>query len=146
VQRERGIRSCGSAQPAGARASLQDTFSLEPARVRSAAHATHLRDLRLAMEPPAPRPAPATGSETVKRSDYGKAWPFTVDSGVLACEGAGAVTFEANGTRYAVNGIAAGQDLPKINPIWRDDPDLAGLKVNIGPIIDRGLKLSEQGG
>jgi hypothetical protein len=87
-----------------------------------------------------------THSETVSRADFGSSWPFTVERGVLACEGAGAVTFEAGGTTFAVNGIAAGQDFADIEPIWRDDPESPGLKINIGPVIDRGLDLCDQGG
>lgn len=56
------------------------------------------------------------------------------------------VTFEADGTVYAVNGIAAGQDFANIEPIWHDDPKDRGLKINLGPIIDRGLRLCEEGG
>jgi len=76
----------------------------------------------------------------VSRSDFGKDWPLTVQSGTLNCEGAGAVTFTTNGTTYAVNGLANGMDQwPDIDAIWADAPH--GLKKNIGPLIDRGLKL-----
>jgi Protein of unknown function (DUF2511) len=81
-------------------------------------------------------------SVEVSRTDFRGDWPLTVESGVLACESAGAVTFTANGTTYAVNGIAESQDAgADIDPIWTDTG--AGLKKNIGPLIDRGLELCD---
>lgn len=85
----------------------------------------------------------AEGTE-VSRDDFGSSWPLTVDSGTLRCEGEGgfgAVVINADGTDYAVNGVAKGQGYEPIDPIWADDPELAGLKVSIGPLIDRGLAL-----
>lgn len=97
----------------------------------------------------------SAGSETISAAEYGTQWPFTVPSGRLVCTGAGAVTFVVDGKRYAVNGLAkSDRKNAIIDPIWKDDteserakyvikqgrPDLAG-KVNIGSIIDRGLKL-----
>jgi hypothetical protein len=54
----------------------------------------------------------------------------------LRCEG-DAVTFDTtDGDTYAVNGTAkTTTDYPDIDPIWADDPALAGLKKNIGPLI-----------
>ena len=76
------------------------------------------------------------------RADYGKAWPLTVDEGIVSCEGAGEVYFEAEGTTYAVNGLALGRDnAPEIDRIWAPDPQIKGLKIDIGPIIDTGLEL-----
>lgn len=42
----------------------------------------------------------------VKHSDYGRAWPFTVDEGMVGCRrgGGGVVlTFTSDGTSYALN-------------------------------------------
>jgi len=81
--------------------------------------------------------------EEIARADFGSDWPLTVAEGTLACEGAGAVTFTAEGTTYAVNGLAAGMDRwADIDPIWAPAP--GGLKKNIGPLIDRGLALCDQ--
>ncbi|MEJ7787439.1 MAG: DUF2511 domain-containing protein [Solirubrobacteraceae bacterium] len=76
-------------------------------------------------------------------------WPLTVASGEVRCEGgdgAGAVIFQApDGTDYAVNGAAktAKQDLPGIDAIWKKDPDIPGARVNISPVLDRGLELCD---
>jgi hypothetical protein len=42
----------------------------------------------------------------VSRDGLGKAWPLTVDAGVLNCLEYGDVTFTANGTLYAVTALA----------------------------------------
>lgn len=76
-------------------------------------------------------------------------WPFTVDEGVVACEG-DAVTFEADGTIYAINGFArqraeAGEpwvDIYESN-VWAPNPAIPGTKVDIGGVIDLGLRLCE---
>ncbi len=85
-----------------------------------------------------------TKTVTVSKAGFGDNWPLTVDSGELACEG-NAVTFKApDGTRYAVNGTAQGSTgLPEIDPIWADNPDTTGLKINIGPLIDAGLEVCD---
>jgi hypothetical protein len=76
-------------------------------------------------------------------------WPFTVSHGILGCHVPpfpGAVTFNVEGTTYAVNGdaenVAQGEHYENINPIWRS----AGgeLKVDIDGMIERGLKLCEE--
>jgi hypothetical protein len=86
--------------------------------------------------------ASSGNSIEVSRADFGTDWPLTVEGGVLACEGAGSVTFAAGGTTYAVNGMAETQDAgADIDPIWKDVG--GGLKKNIGPLIDRGLELCE---
>lgn len=84
----------------------------------------------------------------VEPADFDQPWPLTVESGTLRCEPPGAVVFTApDGTEYAVNGMAEGQDYADIEPIWRDDPDPpagADLKVSIHPLIEAGLDLCEQ--
>lgn len=75
--------------------------------------------------------------------ERGKVWPFSVDSGRLSCEGAGAVVFQAGETTYAVNGIARGVGYPEVSPIWKDDPEVPGLKLYIGNVLDLGLSLCD---
>lgn len=86
----------------------------------------------------------AANSKQVSRESIPD-WPLTVDSGLLRCDGAngvGAVTIEVDGTVYALNGVAKGRGTySDIAPIWADNPAAAGLKKNIGVMIDEGLKL-----
>ena len=104
----------------------------------------------------------STNERTITRDEFGHAWPFTVAEGELGCE-RGAVTFEARGTTYAVNGTAGSRGFDRIDPIWKYDDSLAEqyaeetditleeaikalgtrLRVNIGPIVDAGLELCD---
>jgi Protein of unknown function (DUF2511) len=75
-------------------------------------------------------------------------WPFTVPEGTLLCAPYGvggrsqSVTFIANGVVYAINGTAKGtHQFAPLEQIWKDNPQMAGTKVNIGPMLDRGLSL-----
>jgi hypothetical protein len=84
-----------------------------------------------------------SGGAHVTRAQFVDEWPLTVDGGDLRCEN-GAVVFEGDdGGLYAVNGTAKANGTPGIEPIWADDPDLPGVKINIGPLIDRGLELCD---
>src|SRR5262245_42823561 len=80
----------------------------------------------------------ANQSETINRDSFDGTWPFTVDAGTLRCDGSdgfGSVTFEADGTVYALNGIARQNgDGEEVGPIWADssDPSTGGPKVYIG--------------
>jgi len=81
----------------------------------------------------------------IKRQDFGDKWPFTVDSGTIACPGPQEVVFEANGRKYALNDVAQQRKREKnyydIYEIARSDPNTGGSKVDINPIIERGLAL-----
>lgn len=80
-------------------------------------------------------------SARMNRSDWGNDWPLTVAAGVVSCRD-GAVTFRAAGVTYAVNGTARmlhrGADIVRI---WRRNPAIPGSRIDISPIIDRGLEL-----
>lgn len=95
--------------------------------------------------------APSLATPGVVRAiDLGDRWPLTVSEGVVSCVGEGgglgAAIFTSGGVRYALNGIARGErnmkrlQLKEIRPIWRDNPDIPGTKINIGPLIDRALE------
>lgn len=86
----------------------------------------------------------APNEALMTQAELGDEWPLTVDEGIVRCEGAGEVYFEAEGTTYAVNGTAQGASgAPEIDPIWADDPEIEGVKINIHQIIERGLELCE---
>jgi hypothetical protein len=81
-------------------------------------------------------------------------WPFTVSQGILGCHVPpfpGAVTFNVEGTTYALNGdaenVASEEHYEEVNPIWLKERSAyggEGLRVDIGGMIDRGLKLCEE--
>lgn len=74
-------------------------------------------------------------------------WPFTVDTATLQCtKGADGerVTVVADREMYALNGTAKAAKLwPSFDPIWLDNPNVPGLKVDISPMITRGLSLCD---
>ena len=75
---------------------------------------------------------------------FGKHWPLTVEAGVVSCEPPYSVIFmDPEGTRYAVNGQAMTSypELPRIDRIWAPDPEDPVLKIDISPVLDRGLEL-----
>lgn len=89
----------------------------------------------------APPPRPPADTVEVGVSDFGSNWPLTVSSGKLKCT-KNAVTFIDGATIYALNGAAKELSYAvDVAPIWADNPSVAGLKKDIGPLIDRGLKL-----
>ena len=66
-------------------------------------------------------------------------WPLTVEWVAFECPSANQlVIVTEDGTEYAGNGLAKGAGYADIDPIWRDDPDVAGLKVDIGELIEWG--------
>jgi len=82
-------------------------------------------------------------SKTIGKSTFAD-WPLTVDSGVLKCAGSGGVgkvTIVVSGKPYALNGSAKGDKANlDIQSIWADE-GTAGLKRDIGPLIQDGLRL-----
>lgn len=91
--------------------------------------------------------ASAGGEQEVRREDFGDAWPFTVEEGVVTCRGAGSVLFVTNHKTYAVNGLAISDGIHRnIREIWRDNPNRGSygpVKLSIAPIIDLGLSLCD---
>ena len=110
-------------------------------------------------------PARSKRVRHVSRADFGDAWPLTVEGGTLRCKrlvikgvraNLDAVTFEAEGKVYSVNGVASSWKMGReIDPIWAAPEPLmvrnpspppefinvATPKKSIGPLIDAGLAL-----
>jgi Protein of unknown function (DUF2511) len=79
-------------------------------------------------------PDPPREGIEINKSEYAKGWPLAMAQGRLRCEGAGAVILTVRGTDYAVNGMASNRYRP-IQAVMTDP------KIDIGPIISRGLTL-----
>jgi hypothetical protein len=89
-------------------------------------------------------PAAAKGYATLRREDFGEAWPLTVDKARVWCEPGGAVLLISNQTIYAVNGKAVelfGGQYRAIDEIWAEDA--AGAKKDMTPIIGEGTRLCQ---
>ena len=76
----------------------------------------------------------AAGEGIVKREDLGEAWPLTVEEARLGCEGKAAY-ITANGRTYALNGTAALQGMPPIDPVWAKHPSIPGVKIDLGELL-----------
>lgn len=70
----------------------------------------------------------------VRGEDFGARWPFTVSQGYLDCIGGSAV-FRSQMTEYGLNGVATSRGYHSIDPIWRNNPEIPGAKINIGGMI-----------
>ena len=86
----------------------------------------------------------------VTRTDLGEQWPLRVDYGVITCQNKIltdrvlpiALFTAPDGTVYALNGTAKSHTTAAdIEPIWLPNPEVSGLKIDIGPLIDRALAL-----
>jgi hypothetical protein len=123
--------------------------TVSPSRVLAVAFVVGLTSACTTSPTTTPQPsaeettAAREGSVAISAADVSEDWPLTVQSGTLSCDGPGSVTFTApDGTTYAVNGMAKSfSGAPDIDPIWADDPDVPGLKISIGELIERGLAL-----
>ena len=84
----------------------------------------------------------STGSHvrTVSRSDYGAAWPLTLDSVKIGCDSHNPYVLVGD-TFYALDGAGRAAGYKDLDPIWAYDPAAAGLKVDIAPLRADALKL-----
>ena len=98
--------------------------------------------------PPAPRPAnPAVVSAGTWRDGQ---WPLMVSGGVLTCvqqaQGEAVFIVTDDGRMWPLNGTARqvhasfGAE-PATEPIWRENPQIPGARINIRPLIDRARSL-----
>jgi hypothetical protein len=91
--------------------------------------------------------AHAAGPQLISADDYGAAWPFTVEEMHLSCFPGNAVVVmdSETGVMYPLNGIAQAKAsalvLEPLDKLWRADPEIAGAKISLGPLIEQGLTL-----
>lgn len=71
-------------------------------------------------------------------------WPFSIDAGVLSCD-RGAVTLKVGDVVYAINGTAKTLGIKlgwrDTRHIWKNNPAVPGTKMDMGPVINKGLLL-----
>jgi hypothetical protein len=80
-------------------------------------------------------------AEVVSQSNFKGIWPLTVEEGTLLCN-KNAVTFKTkDGKVYGVNGTAKTRGAQPIEPIWANDPELPGTKLNLSDLLQKGLSL-----
>jgi len=84
-----------------------------------------------------------------KKDEYLGKWPFSINKIEVYCSGYKEIyCIASNGKTYALNGSAKGashnnSSISKVEEIWLDDPDWAGLKISYGDFITEGLQLCE---
>ena len=101
------------------------------ARQRAAALAATL--LAAACSEDAPR------GELLQRTQLGDAWPLSLDSVRVDCVDASSAVAYDGATTYALNATARSRGHADIEPVWRPDPKVPGLRVDISPLTDRAL-------
>lgn len=77
----------------------------------------------------------------VTAAEYGDEWPFSVPSGRVDCRPSGSAVFVADGTTYALTGLAQSRGYADVGPIWLDNPKIPGTKVSLGAITKDALEL-----
>lgn len=91
--------------------------------------------------------AVAAQQELISADNLGGDWPFTFEEGYVACHAGNAVTVmdAETGRMYPLNGAAKGKasalGLDDLEALWLDNPEIAGTKVSVGAVIERGLEL-----
>ena len=100
---------------------------------------------------------PNTGATTTMyRSNMGEEWPLTIEKGYLHCncvergspffqcvKGAVIIHDPLEGVTYSVNNVYVPQvvNSTDIEPIRRTAPEDPSRKLDLGPLIERGLEL-----
>ncbi len=79
----------------------------------------------------------------VSQKDFGDTWPLTVSGGRVECKRGIFAVFHYRNKIYALNGSAMSKGYKRIDPIWKDNPEIKGTKISIGILIDEAMKLCE---
>jgi len=87
----------------------------------------------------------------IKKAEYGEKWPFRFPEAVLSCKNDAVIVSFGDAMSFGLNGVAIQNGYEDIavkyngkSVMWLDDPKNPGLKISIGPMITRGLKLCEK--
>jgi hypothetical protein len=92
--------------------------------------------------PRSPTTASSRHSQLIRQDDYGEAWPFGPNEGLLRCRGTGGkriVTLEINGVEYAVNEAAKRRGAANLRLILATDH--SGFLLDYSQVLDDGLRL-----
>lgn len=81
-------------------------------------------------------------NQIVLKSEFGEAWPFTVEKGIILNYN-NAVIFRYENTEYGLNGFSLNHGYEEVENIWSDNPAIPGAKISIGQMIDIGLKINK---
>ena len=77
----------------------------------------------------------------ITKEEFGDKWPFRmINEGYVYSTGNSAIFRTSGGVKYQLNGVAKSKGYNLLKYIWKDDPDLPGAKINIGPFIDLAFK------
>ena len=80
------------------------------------------------------------GGKVTTAAELGQAWPFSVDSGVVSCEGTNIALFTVDGTTYGLNSAALEQNYADSEPIRIDNPAIPGVRLDLGTIISLAIR------
>ena len=73
----------------------------------------------------------------VTQDELGDRWPFTVASGYVDCIQDDTPVFRSSTRTYGLTGYGTTNlGLPEIDPIWKDNPNIAGVKISLTPITN----------
>ena len=95
--------------------------------------------------------SPSSGSGAVSAATWTDGlWPFTIERGELTCTGPadnpGVFIVTETGDMFALNPAAIHMAhevgaVADLDPIWREHPELPGVRVNVSPVIVYALTL-----
>lgn len=81
-------------------------------------------------------------TQEVTATDYGSAWPLTVDSALLNCDENGSISVQVQGAAFRIDDITDPQDVPSgFLRIWATDPAQASGRKELKPLLEHGRSL-----
>lgn len=94
---------------------------------------------------------PQDGNKVLVTPDcVAEEWPLTVDEGEAYCTEPSAALLrvpagQPEGGIYGLNGMADSvvDGLKPLEDVWRENPDIDGTRINIGPLIDIALAMCD---
>jgi hypothetical protein len=78
----------------------------------------------------------------VSQDDLGDDWPLTVPNGRIECRDGLHIVIRTDRGLYPLNGSAASSGrYHDLIDIWRDHPDVDGMRVSLAPLLEIGREL-----